>query len=40
VAQNTFYFIGLLYLDAEADRVDRGLDENTLILIPGDSERI
>lgn len=40
VAQNAFYFIGLFYLDAEADRVDRGFDEDALILIPGDGQRI
>ena len=34
VAQNTFDLIGLLDLDANADRVHRGLDEHPLIFIP------
>lgn len=33
VAQNTFDLIGLLDLDANANRVHRGLDEHPLIFI-------
>jgi hypothetical protein len=38
VAQYSLYFICLLYLDAETDRVDGRFDENALVLIARDGQ--
>jgi hypothetical protein len=40
VHQYLLNLIGLLYADAHTHRVDRGLDEDTFILVAGNSQRI
>lgn len=40
VHQDILNLVRLLYLDADANTVDAGLDEDSLVFIPGDSERV
>lgn len=39
VDQNVLNLVGLLDLDADADRVDAGLDEDALVLVAGNRQR-
>ena len=38
--EDTLDLVGLLDADADTDAVDAGLDENTLVLVPGDGQGI
>lgn len=40
MAQNTFYLVGLLDLDAQANGVHGGFNQDTFILVSGYCERI
>jgi hypothetical protein len=40
VDQDVFDLVCLLDPDADADAVDTGLDEDTLVLVTGDSQRV
>lgn len=40
MTQNTFDFVGLLDLDAHADRIDRGFYENTFVLVTRYRQRV
>lgn len=39
VREDVFDLVGLLDLDAQADRVDRGFDQDLLVRVAGDDER-
>ena len=40
VNEDTLDLVGLLDADADADAVDAGLDEDTLVLVPGDGQGV
>lgn len=40
MAENTLDLVGLLDLDAQANRVDGGLNEHALVLVAGDREGV
>jgi hypothetical protein len=40
VHENILDLVGLLDLDRDADRVDGGFDEHTLVFVPGHGQRV